>query len=73
VKSITVTSITCNTQRTQASIFGEATIDGVGFYSYQIDVADNGEPGSNDTYRIQLNNGYDSGTHTLNGGNIQIH
>jgi hypothetical protein len=73
VKSVAVTSITCNAQRTQASIFGDATIDGVGFYSYQIDVADNGEPGSNDTYRIQLNNGYDSGTHTLNGGNIQIH
>jgi hypothetical protein len=37
-------------------------------------VADNGEPGRNDTYRMRLSNGYDSGVQTLaKGGNIQIH
>jgi hypothetical protein len=73
VKSVAVTSITCNAERTKASIFGEATIDGVGFYGFQIDVQDNGEPGSNDHYHITLSNGYDSGDHTLDAGNIQIH
>jgi hypothetical protein len=73
VKSVAVTSITCDASRTHASIFGQATINGVGFYSYEIDVVDNGEPGSNDHYHIMLSNGYDSGDHTLQGGNIQIH
>ncbi len=72
-KSTVVTSITCNAERTQASIFGEATINGVGFFSYKIDVIDNGEPGSSDHYRMRLSNGYDSGDHTLSGGNVQIH
>ena len=58
---------------TQASIFGTATIDGKGSFDYQIDVTDLGEPGSSDTYRLRLSNGYDSGVQTLNGGNIQIH
>ena len=58
---------------TQASIFGTATIDGEGSFDYQIDVTDLGEPGTSDTYRIWLSNGYDSGVQTLNGGNVQIH
>jgi hypothetical protein len=58
---------------TQASIFGTATIDGSGSVGYQIDVTDAGEPGSSDTYRIQLSNGYDSGVQVLYGGNVQIH
>lgn len=73
VKSQVVTSITCDASRTHASIFGEATIDGGSLASYEIDVVDNGEPGSNDHYRIRLSNGYDSGDHTLSGGNVQIH
>jgi hypothetical protein len=37
-------------------------------------VTDNGEPGAGqDRYRIRLSNGYDSGTQTLAGGNIQLH
>ena len=37
-------------------------------------MADNGEPGRADTYRLRVSNGYDSGTQTLaKGGNIQIH
>ena len=58
---------------TQASIFGKATIDGSGSFDYQIDVQDLGEPGSSDTYRIRLSNGYDSGEQVLGGGNVQIH
>jgi hypothetical protein len=40
--------------------------------TYQIDVDDEGEPGTNDTFYIQLSNGYTAGS-TLAGGNIQLH
>ena len=58
---------------TQASIFGTATVNGSGSFDYQIDLQDLGEPGTADTYRIRLSNGYDSGEQTLVGGNVQIH
>jgi hypothetical protein len=38
-----------------------------------IDLADNGEPGRDDAYRMRVGNGYDSGEQKLEGGNIQIH
>lgn len=73
VHSIEILAVTCNASGTAASIFGTATVDGAGSFDFRIDVADNGEPGRTDTYRIRLSNGYDSGTHTFSGGNIQIH
>ena len=74
VKSINVLALTCNPQRTQATIFGRATINGQGSHLFRIDVQDLGEPGvGTDTYRILLGTGYDSGSQTLLGGNIQIH
>jgi hypothetical protein len=49
-------------------------VNGGGTFNFRIDVADNGEPGRSDTYRIRLSNGYDSGVQTLSaGGNVQIH
>ncbi|WP_077490175.1 SBBP repeat-containing protein [Sinomonas mesophila] len=73
VKSIRILALTCNPQHTQATIFGRATIDGQGSHLFRIDVQDFGEPGKgNDTYWIRLETGYDSGSHTLEGGNIQI-
>jgi hypothetical protein len=69
-----VQAITCNSNVTQASIFGQATINGTGTHNYRIDVQDNGEPGKLiDHYRIRLDTGYDSGDHILRGGNVQIH
>ena len=68
VKSIKVLVVTCNSSRTRASIFGTAEVDGQGSFDFRIDVADNGEPGSNDTYRIRVSNGYDSGEQPLEGG-----
>ena len=62
-----------SSSETQASIFGTATINGSGSFDYQIDLQDFGEPGTADTYRIQLSNGYDSGVQVLYGGNVQIH
>jgi hypothetical protein len=73
VHSIDVQAVLCSDDGTSASIFGTATIDGVGSVDYRIDVTDLGEPGSSDTYRILLSNGYDSGVQTLSGGNVQIH
>jgi hypothetical protein len=75
VHSINVLAISCpDTSPLEASIFGQATIDGTGSVDYRIDVTDVAEPGSGvDTYRIRLSNGYDSGVQVLSGGNIQIH
>ena len=73
VHSIDVLAVTCSADGTQASIFGTATVNGSGTFDYRIDLKDLGEPGRNDTYRIRLSNGYDSGEQTLLGGNVQIH
>jgi hypothetical protein len=73
VHSIRITAITCSNDRTQASIYGEATINGSGTHVFKIDVTDAGEPGTNDTYGITLDTGYQSGQHKLLGGNVQIH
>lgn len=72
VHSIDILAVTCSDDGTTASIFGTATIDGAGSFDYRIDVTDQGEPGTSDTYRIRLSNGYDSGEQVLSGGNIQI-
>jgi len=73
VHSIDVQAVTCSRDGTSASIFGAATVNGSGSVLYRIDVVDNGEPGSSDTYRIRLGSGYDSGVQTLTGGNVQVH
>jgi hypothetical protein len=73
VHSIDVQAVTCSSDGTQASIFGTATINGSGTFDYRIDVEDLGEPGRDDTYRIRLSNGYDSGEQELESGNVQVH
>jgi hypothetical protein len=73
VHSTRITATTCSSDRTHATIFGEATIDGTGTYVFRIDVTDQGSPGTNDAYGIVLSNGYNSGVHPLLGGNVTIH
>jgi hypothetical protein len=73
VKSIEVVATTCSDDLTSASIFGTATIDGSGTFVFRIDVTDQGEPGTNDSYGIMLSDGYVSGQQQLQGGNVQIH
>jgi uncharacterized protein (DUF2141 family) len=73
VHSISIQAVVCSADKTQASIFGTATINGTGSFDFRIDVKDLGQPGRNDTYRIRLSNGYDSGEQKLTGGNIKIH
>ena len=73
VNTIDVQAVTCSDDRTQASLFGNATVDGAGSFEYQIDLQDNGEPGVADKYRIFIPGvGYESGLQTLRGGNVQI-
>jgi hypothetical protein len=73
VHSINVLAVVCSVDRTQADIYGEATIDGAGSFFYKISVTDIGEPGNEgDRYRILLSSGYDSGDQGLRGGNVQI-
>jgi hypothetical protein len=73
VHSIELTATTCSDDKKMASIFGRATINGSGSFVFRIDVTDQGEPGTNDTYGIMMSDGYASGQHTLMGGNVQIH
>jgi hypothetical protein len=71
MQSINVLAVVCDGS-TRASIFGQATIDGVGTVNYRINVQDVGGPGrGQDTYWL-LMDGYDSGEQILRGGNIQI-
>jgi hypothetical protein len=71
VKGTGVTSYTTVAPRTR-HIEGTAEIDGKGGYTYQVDVTDAGEPGREDTFLLQLSNGY-SASGQLAGGNIQLH
>jgi hypothetical protein len=75
VHSINVLAVVCaaTPDGGTAQIYGRATIDGAGSYIYRIDVEDHGEPGTSDKYWIILSNGYNSGSQTLIGGNVQIH
>ena len=57
---------------TSRHIEGTAEINHQSGFTYVIDVADNGEPGRNDTFDIQLSNGYMAGGFQ-SGGNIQLH
>jgi hypothetical protein len=87
VSSFQILAVSCSQDRSQATIFGRATINGSGSRLFRIQVEDLGEPGKGtDTYRIVFDLGvveiepgisiqghYDSGVQTLTGGNVQIH
>ena len=73
VHSIELLATTCSDDLTTATIFGTATIDGSGTFVFRIDVMDQGEPGTNDSYGIMLSDGYASGQKQLRGGNVTIH
>jgi hypothetical protein len=73
VNTIDVEVVLCSSDHTEAKIFGRTAVNGSGFYEYEIDLEDNGEPGVNDKYRISVPEvGYESGPQTLQGGNVQI-
>src|SRR5216683_2168067 len=68
------TGVTAYTVKDAASrhIEGTCEVNGQGGFTYQVDVADNGQPGTNDTFAIRLSNGYVAGVN-LGGGNIKLH
>ncbi len=57
---------------TTRRIQGTAELNGVGGFTYEVDVTDSGEPGTSDTFAITLSSGY-TASGTLRGGNIQLH
>ena len=73
MNSTSVASIVCSADKTQATIYGRATINGSGSFIYRIVLQDNGSNGSTDAYGIRLSNGYDSGLQSLRSGNVDIH
>ncbi|HUP33053.1 MAG TPA: post-COAP-1 domain-containing protein [Gaiellaceae bacterium] len=56
---------------TKATFTGRATVDGVPGVRFVVEVEDLGEPGTADTFRIVLGDGYGAGGVLLN-GNIQV-
>ena len=54
-----------------ATFYGNATVDGVPT-TYRIQIADNGEPGRADVFRIETSSGYVAGG-VIERGNIQVH
>src|SRR3989441_11832205 len=71
VKGTGVTSYEA-TGLTSRRIKGTAEVDGVGGFTYIVDVTDAGEPGRDDTFSITLSNGYFA-SGKLAGGNIKLH
>jgi hypothetical protein len=69
--SINVLAVVCD-GFTRASIFGQATINGLGIFNYRINVQDLSEPGKGQDKYWLLRDGYNSGEQLLRGGNIQI-
>ena len=69
LRSSDIDSLVC--QDASATITGVATVSGESV-DYAIDVVDQGTAGRLDTYRLQLSNGYDSGTQTLRAGNVKV-
>jgi len=70
IKSTSITGVGCSGNT--ATIKGTARVNGAPGATFTAVVADNGEPGTADTFAIQVSNGY-SASGTLTGGNIQIH
>src|SRR6266850_3080470 len=75
VKGTGVTAYIVIDARTRR-IGGTARVNGQSGFTYQVDVADNGEPGKNDRFAIRISNasGFSySASGKLAGGNIQLH
>jgi len=71
VKHVTITAYSA-TNPNERQISGTCEINGTGGYTFSVFAADNGEPGSGDTFNIFLSTGYSAGGY-LGGGNIQLH
>jgi hypothetical protein len=72
VKSTNLTSVTITGADNCARILGNARVNDVPGFGFQVDVCDNGEPGDSDTFSIVMSDGY-MASGTLGGGNVQVH
>ena len=70
LKSTGITQIVVSADRTQATVLGNAMINGAGSVDFRVDVTD--LHGARDTFRIQLSNGYDSGEQRIRKGDVEI-
>jgi hypothetical protein len=70
-KSTSLNSLVVNSDLRSAYFTGKVQINGRGNYTFRVDVADNDNSGSTDTFKITLSNGY-TAYGTLAGGNIVI-
>jgi hypothetical protein len=68
-RALKITSLSFNNN--QAHFTGTAKI-GKQKISFSVDVIDNGDPGTNDFFSIQVSNGY-SASGFLTSGNISLH
>src|SRR6185295_14966193 len=73
VKATAMTSLVITGGNT-ATVKGDASVNGVAGYKFTLDVVDNGEPGSSDTFRLRLTQpsnptySYDTSANPLSGG-----
>jgi hypothetical protein len=72
VRSSSVDAVTCAPDATRASVFGQATINGAGSFEYRIDVQLAADKGGEDSYRIRLSTGYESGARPIRHGDVDI-
>jgi len=70
VLSESITSLTVTGNR--ATFSGACSVNKVSGFTFTVDVIDNGDPGSNDFFRIRLSTAYEK-SGTLSSGNIQVH
>jgi hypothetical protein len=72
-KKVQATSVDSYYQKENTAVFsGTATVNGTAGVRYSVVVQDFGEPGTADTFRISLDDGYVAGGVLLN-GNIKVH
>jgi len=72
VKGTGVTAYSASGTPTMRHIEGTCEVNGQSGFTYAVDVADNGEPGTADTFSLGLSSGYGAAG-VLAGGNIQLH
>ena len=77
LKSNSITSLFVDTSGTKATFSGTAEVNGHTGYTFNVYVEDNGQPGRNDVFSIQIfdshGNLVDSVSGTITNGNIAIH
>jgi hypothetical protein len=71
--SVHMTSLTINADKTKGTFGGTATVNGVGGFTFIVEVEDNSEPGRNDKFKITIPELSYTKDGTLLRGNIQIH